>query len=104
MHTHTVRCEQEERATAIIAIFAVQGATAAKYAEVLDRLDDIGQRTPDGQSYHVCYGDADDLQVIDVFDSRAQLDAFGARLMPILQQLGIAATASIHEVHNVMAR
>jgi hypothetical protein len=87
---------------AIIAIFDVTGATASKYDEVIRRLTAIGERVPDGQSYHVCYGDREQLQVIDIFASQAQLDAFGAKLMPILQELGIEAGATIHEVYNVI--
>src|SRR5262249_15989543 len=87
---------------AIIAIFDVKGATAAKYDEVIRRLTAIGQRIPDGQTYHVCLGDPNNLQVLDVFESQAQLDAFGAKLGPILQELGIEATAKIHDVYNVI--
>jgi hypothetical protein len=87
---------------AIIAKFDVKGATAAKYDEVIRRLTAIGQRVPDGQLYHVCYGDAQRLQVIDVFESQAKLDAFGAKLGPILQELGIEATAEVAPVHNII--
>jgi hypothetical protein len=87
---------------AIIAIFDVTGATASKYDEVIRRLTAIGERVPDGQSYHVCFGDREQLQVIDVFASPAHLDGFGAKLMPILQELGIEARATIHEVYNVI--
>ncbi len=41
--------------------------------------------------YHICYGDTESLQVIDVFESTAKLEAFGAKLMPILQDMGIEA-------------
>lgn len=87
---------------AILAAFTVEGATAAKYDEVIQRLTDIGLRVPDGQLYHICYGDRDRLQVIDVYESQAQLDAFGAKLGPILQELGITAKASVHEVYNII--
>lgn len=87
---------------AIIAMFEVAGATAAKYDEVIRRLTAIGQRVPDGQHYHVAYGDRERLQVIDVFESPAQLEAFGARLMPILAEMQISATMQVHEVYNVI--
>src|SRR5947207_14854103 len=76
---------------AIVARFEVEGATAAKYDEVIRRLTEMGLRVPDGQLYHVCHGDRQRLQVIDVFESPAQLEAFGAKLAPILQELGISA-------------
>ncbi len=87
---------------AILAIFDVNGATAQTYDETIRRLTAAGLRVPDGQLYHVCFGDPQRLQVIDVFESREKLDAFGARLMPILGALGITATATVHDVHNII--
>lgn len=52
--------------------------------------------------YHVCYGDKQRLQVIEVFESRDKLDAFGARLMPILHDLGIEAKPTVFEVYNII--
>ena len=87
---------------AIVAMFAVEGATAAKYDEVIRRLTEMGQRVPDGQMYHICYGDRQRLQVIDVFESQAKLDAFGAKLMPMLQEMGIEAKPTVFEVYNII--
>lgn len=87
---------------AILAMFEVQGATASKYDEVIRRLTAMGERVPDGQLYHLCYGDTQRLQVINVFESSAKLEAFGAKLMPILQDMGIEATPSIFEIYNII--
>ncbi len=87
---------------AIVAMFEVKGASSAKYDEVIRRLTAIGQKVPDGQMYHICYGDKQNLQVINVFESQAKLDAFGAKLMPILQDLGIEAKGKILEVYNII--
>jgi hypothetical protein len=87
---------------AILAMFEVNGATASKYDEVIRRLTEIGQRVPDGQMYHVCYGDRDRLQVTDIFESQEKLDAFGAKLMPILQEMNITAKPTIYEVYNII--
>ena len=38
----------------------------------------------------------------DVFESQAKLDAFGAKLMPLLQKLGIQAKPTVLEVHNII--
>ena len=89
---------------AIIAMFEVSGATAEKYDEVIRRLTEMGERVPDGQMYHVCYGDKDSLQVIDVFESQAKLEAFGAKLMPLLQEMGIQAKPTVLKVHNIIDR
>ncbi len=87
---------------AIVALFEVEGATAEKYDEVIRRLTEIGQRVPDGQLYHICYGDKQRLQVINVFESPAKLEAFGATLMPMLQAMGMTAKAAIHDVYNII--
>ena len=42
------------------------------------------------------------LQVIDVFESQAKLDAFGAKLMLILQDMGIEAKPTIFEIYNII--
>jgi len=87
---------------AIVALFDVTGADTSKYDEVIRRLTEMGQREPDGQMYHVCYGDKQNLQVINVFESAAKLDAFGATLMPILQDMGIEAKPTVYEVYNII--
>ena len=87
---------------AIIARCEVDGADSSKYDEVIRRLIEIGQLVPDGQMYHICYGDRQNLRVINVFESQAKLDAFGAQLMPILQEMGIGAKATIEEVYNII--
>jgi hypothetical protein len=91
-----------EEDMAIMAMFEVDGATSSKYDEVIHRLTEIGERAPDGQMYHICYGNRQRLQVIDVFESQAKLDAFGAKLMPLLQELGIQAKATVFEVYNII--
>jgi hypothetical protein len=87
---------------AIVALFEVKGASSSKYDEVIRRLTAIGQRVPDGQMYHICYGDRERLQVINVFESPAKLDAFGAKLMPILQEMGIEAKPKVFEIYNII--
>ena len=84
-----------------VALFEVKGVDSSKYDEIIRRLKEIGQWVPDGQMYHICYGDRQNLQVIDVFESQAELDAFGAKLMPILQEMGIVAKPSVFEVYNI---
>ena len=87
---------------AVLAMFEVNGATSSKYDEVIRRLTEMGQRVPDGQMYHICYGDRQRLQVMNVFESRAKLDAFGAKLMPILQDMGIEANPTVFEVYSII--
>lgn len=87
---------------AIVVMFEVNGATSSKYDEVIRRLTEIGQKVPDGQMYHICYGDKQRLQAIDVFESPAKLNAFGAKLAPILDEMGIEAKPTVFEVYNII--
>ena len=87
---------------AIVAMFEVNGATASKYDEVIHQLTEIGQGVPDEQMYHICYDERERLQVIDVFESQAKLDAIGEKLMPILQDMGIEATPTVFEIYNII--
>jgi hypothetical protein len=55
--------------------------------------------------YEICYGPEGRLNVSQVWDTQAQLEAFGARLQPILAELRINPGApEILEVHKVMHR
>ena len=87
---------------AIVVMFEVEGLTSSKYDEVNRRLTEIGERVPDWPMYHICYGDKQRLQVINVFESQAKLDAFGAKLMPILQDMGIEAKPTVFEIYNII--
>ena len=87
---------------AIVVKFDVTGMDSSKYDEILRRLVAIGQGAPDGRLYHLCYGDKDRLQVIDVFETPAKLEAFGAKLMPILTELGVRAVPNPVPAHNII--
>jgi hypothetical protein len=43
----------------------------------------------EGLDYEICFGSGDNFKVSMVWDSQEQLDALGARLGPILAELGI---------------
>ncbi len=87
---------------AIVVRFDVKGMDSSKYDQIIRKLEQIGQGAPAGRMYHVCYGDRQSLQVIDVFESPALLDAFGQKLMPILKELGVEAKPEPAEVYNII--
>ncbi len=83
--------------------FTPSGFTAAKYAEVIKQLEAAGAGSPKGRSYHVCYGDPDNLNVTDTWDSMEDFQAFGLTLLPIMNSLGLdPGKPDIQEVHNVI--
>jgi hypothetical protein len=87
---------------AIVVKFAVNNMPADKYDDVIRRLEAAGAGAPAGRLYHTAYGTQDAIQVIDVYDSPESLNAFGAALMPILQELGIEAVPDIQPIHNTI--
>ena len=85
--------------------FAPSSLTATQYEESVRKLEAAGDFPPDGLDYHVCFGTEGSLRVSEIWDSREQLDAFGARLMPVLAEVGIdPGEPEIIEVHNIVKR
>ena len=83
--------------------FTPKSMSAAKYDEVISRLEQAGAGAPKGRLYHVCYGSASELNVVDVWDSSESFDAFGQTLMPILQEAGVdPGEPEIKEVHHTI--
>jgi len=87
---------------AIVVKFEVSGMTAEKYDAVLQRLEAAGAGAPPGRLHHVSFGAQDNLQVIDVFDSPASLEAFGRTLEPILREVGIAAVPQVLPAYRII--
>jgi hypothetical protein len=83
--------------------FAPPSLTAQQYDEVVKRLNDAGIFPAEGLEYEICFGSEGNLKVSQVWDTQEHLDAFGARLMPILAEVGIdPGTPEIVEVHNII--
>ncbi len=85
--------------------FAPQSLTAEQYDSAVHRLTEDGVLPADGLDYEICFGSGDKMKVSQVWDSQEQLDAFGARLMPILADLGIdPGEPEVVGVHNTIRR
>jgi hypothetical protein len=77
--------------------------SAQQYDECIKRLTKAGAAHPPGRVYHSAFGTADSLAVFDVWTSQAAFEAFGATLMPILQDLGVdPGQPAVMPVHNVI--
>ena len=86
---------------ALTVSFTPKGMSAAKYDEVLQRLQAAGMGSPSGRLFHTCYGSKDQLRVVDVWASQEQFEKFGAVLMPILAAVGVdAGTPDIQPQYN----
>jgi hypothetical protein len=85
---------------------AAPGVTTQQYDESLRRLEESGDFPPDGMEYHVAFTSGGNFRVSEIWDSREQLERFGQRLMPLLNEMGIelAGEPEIVEVHNIIKR
>ena len=85
--------------------FAPESLTAEQYDAVVRRLTEEGIQPADGLDYEVCFGSGDKMRVSLVWDTQEQMDAFGARLMPILAEFGIdPGQPEVLPVHNILKR
>jgi hypothetical protein len=85
--------------------FSPPSLTANQYDEAVRRLTEDGVFPAEGLDYEICYGSDGNLKVSQVWDTQEQLEAFGARLQPILADLGInPGEPEMLEVHNIIAR
>jgi hypothetical protein len=85
--------------------FAPDSLTAEQYDAVVRRLTEEGIQPADGLDYEVCFGSGDKMRVSLVWDTQEQMDAFGARLMPILAEFGIdPGQPEVLPVHNIIKR
>jgi hypothetical protein len=86
--------------------FTPKSVTTEQYEQVMRQLDKSGDWLPDGLDYHVAFGSNGDIRVSEVWDSKEQFDAFGKRLMPLLQEAGIdlERPPELIEVRNIEKR
>jgi quinol monooxygenase YgiN len=80
------------------------GMNAKKYDEVMPTIEASGQWPPDGLQYHVAFEADGVFRVSEIWESQAKFEAFGQRLMPILQKEGIelAGPPEVLPVHNII--
>jgi hypothetical protein len=77
--------------------------TAEQYDEVVRRLNEAGVFPAEGLDYELCFGSEGNLKVSQVWDTKEHMEAFGARLQPILEEVGVnPGEAEVLEVHNII--
>ena len=99
------RIHNEEIVMSILVRFSPPSLTAEQYDAVLARLYEEGIQPAPGLELEVCFGSGDQMKVSVLFDSQEHLDAFGARLQPILAEMGVnPGEPEVVEVHHVLRR
>lgn len=88
---------------ALIAHFETENMTTEMYAEVLRQLAAAGLAAPAGRIHHASYGDRERLCVVDIYDTEENFQAFGAKLQPVLQKVGVRLKPpAVSAVHNII--
>ena len=88
----------------ILIRFAPPSLSAEQYDETIRELNEVGDFPPDGMELHVCFGSGDgNLRVSEIWESMEKFEAFGPRLMPVLDKAGIVSgEPEILEIHNMI--
>jgi hypothetical protein len=86
----------------IIVRFPPSNVTKQQYDAVRNALTEAGDWPGDGCQLHVCFGDENDLRVSEVWESRERFEAWGATVMPRIEEAGIQMSGEpeVFEVHN----
>ncbi len=87
----------------IVVRFNPTSLSAETYDKVSNELKESGDWPPEGLDYHVCFGSDGELKVSEIWDSQEQFQAFGEKLMPVLNEAGIefSGDPEVFEVHNI---
>jgi hypothetical protein len=103
IHNSFVAAPATKPAAGIVAHFTGSGMTSAQYDEVLVELKKVTTFPASGQIAHACYKTDDGYKVVDVWESAETFAAFGEKLMPILQKLGInAGQPAVYSLYNYL--
>jgi hypothetical protein len=86
----------------IAAYFHPKNMSLEQFNEVHRRLDAAGHGEDPHRLHHSCIGEDGDLMVYDIWDSPESMEAFGAVLLPIPQEVGVdAGTPAVMPVHRL---
>jgi hypothetical protein len=96
----------DARKTRVLARFTpASNVTPEQYDETIRRLEKVGDWPPQGLDYHVAFKSNGKFRVSEIWDSREQFEAFGQRLMPVLEEVGIEpGQPEMLEIHNIIKR
>lgn len=87
----------------VTAVFDVPTMSQAQYDQVIRDLRAAGAAAPPGRLYHVMSTRPRGSQIVDVWESTQQLDAFFVTLGPILVRNGVTPPQpAITPVHNIV--
>jgi hypothetical protein len=85
----------------IVVRFPPSGVNTQQYQSVRGSLEGSGDWPPPGCQLHVMFGDENDIRVSEVWESREAFEAFGEKLMPVLESndIQLAGEPEVFEAH-----
>ena len=87
----------------IVVRFTPPSLTTDQYDQSISKLEEAGDWPPDGLEYHVSFHVDGNLVVSEIWESKEKFEAFGERLMPILEDVGIdPGEPTVLEAHNTI--
>jgi hypothetical protein len=73
----------------VVVRFPPSNMSKQQYDSIRSDLEGAGDWPAEGCQLHVCFGPENDLRVSEVWESAEQLQAFGDKLRPKIEQAGI---------------
>ena len=79
--------------------------TAKQYDAIVERLYKEGVHPDPGLELELCFGSGDQMKVSLLFDSMEHFESFGAKIGPVLSEMGMdAGEPEIIKLHKVIRR
>jgi len=93
----------------IVAVFQSPGLTQSIYEETVKRLTGGRARMGSASDWpvkgvlaHIAGQGPNGFRVVDVWESEQAFQQFGAKLVPILQSLGVQGEPEVYPAHTVV--
>jgi hypothetical protein len=85
----------------VVVRFPPSNMSKQQYDSIRSDLEGAGDWPAEGCQLHVCFGPENDMRVSEVWESAEQLQAFGDKLRPKIEQAGIQMSGEpeVFEVH-----
>ena len=89
----------------ILVRFSPPSKTAEQYDSIVERLYKEGVHPDPGLELELCFGSGDQMKVSLLFDSIEHFESFGAKIGPVLSEMGMdAGEPEIIKLHKVIRR
>jgi hypothetical protein len=91
----------ERPAMSIVVRFPPSNVSKQQYDSVRAALEESGEWPAEGCQLHVVFGDEEDIRVSEIWESQEQLQAFGEKLRPRMEEAGIRLSGEpeVFEAH-----